>query len=204
MRTINRAPWIAVLIATLLTGVSLLIGVAKSGHAQLPPEPQSDSRIQQGFAIAPVPLNLGNKNRALVGLGSYLVNAVANCNACHTCPSYTPSTPGHNHNPFAGGDGLINAGSYLAGGVPFGPFVSRNITPDGSGKPAGLTLDEFLSLMRTGVDPDHVTPLLQVMPWPAYRNMGDRDLAAIYEYLSSIPHADTPSPGTCSGADQAP
>jgi hypothetical protein len=197
MRTMNRAPWIAVLVATLLTGASLLIGVAKSGHAQLPPGPQSDSRIQQGFAIAPVHLNLENKNRALVGLGSYLVNAVGACNACHTCPSFTPG-----HSPFAGGDGQINAGSYLAGGVPFGPFVSRNITPDGSGKPAGLTFDEFLSLIRTGVDPEHVTPLLQVMPWPTFRNLEDRDLAAIYEYLSSIPHAETPPAGTCSGPDQ--
>jgi hypothetical protein len=197
MRTMNRAPWIAVLVTTLLTGASLLIGVAKSGYAQLPPGPQSDSRIQQGFAIAPVHLNLESKNRALVGLGSYLVNAVGACNACHTCPSFTPG-----HSPFAGGDGQINAGSYLAGGVPFGPFVSRNITPDGSGKPAGLTFDEFLSLIRTGVDPEHVTPLLQVMPWPTFRNLEDRDLAAIYEYLSSIPHADTPPAGTCSGPDQ--
>lgn len=197
MRSLNRIPWIPVSITTLFIGVALLIGVAKSGHAQLPSEPASDSRIQQGFAIAPVNLNLENKNRALVGLGSYLVNAVAACNACHTCPSFTPG-----HNPFAGGDGQINAGSYLAGGVPFGPFVSRNITPDAAGKPAGLTFDEFLTLIRTGVDPDHVTPLLQVMPWPTFRKMGDRDLAAIYEYLSSIPHADTPAPGACSGADQ--
>ena len=29
-----------------------------------------DSKIQIGFAIAPVPLNLEGKNRALVGLGS--------------------------------------------------------------------------------------------------------------------------------------
>src|SRR5690242_16218483 len=33
------------------------------------------SEIQQGFAIAPVPLNLEGRNRALVGLGSYIVNA---------------------------------------------------------------------------------------------------------------------------------
>jgi len=32
------------------------------------------SKIARGFAIAPVPLNLKKKNRALVGLGSYIVN----------------------------------------------------------------------------------------------------------------------------------
>jgi hypothetical protein len=34
-----------------------------------------ESRIQCGFEITPVPLNLEGKNRALVGLGSYIVNA---------------------------------------------------------------------------------------------------------------------------------
>ncbi len=29
--------------------------------------------------------------------------------------------------------------------------------------------------------------LLQVMPWPVYGKMTDRDLIAIYEYLSAIP-----------------
>ena len=59
--------------------------------------------------------------------------------------------------------------------------------------------------MRTGIDLDHVHPtcagppngtclpppfdgdLLQIMPWPAFRNMTDQDLRAIYEYLSAIP-----------------
>src|SRR5690348_4054100 len=45
-----------------------------------------DARIQQGFAIAPVKLNLAGKNSeqvALVGLGSYLVNAIGDCDGCH-------------------------------------------------------------------------------------------------------------------------
>ncbi len=35
----------------------------------------NESRIQRGLEIAPVSLNLEGKNRALVGLGSYIVNA---------------------------------------------------------------------------------------------------------------------------------
>ena len=35
-----------------------------------------EARVRRGFEIAPVPLNLEGKNRALVGLGSYIVNAV--------------------------------------------------------------------------------------------------------------------------------
>jgi hypothetical protein len=35
------------------------------------------ARIVQGYTIAPVPLNLQGRNPVLVGLGSYLVSAVA-------------------------------------------------------------------------------------------------------------------------------
>ncbi len=39
----------------------------------------SQSQIQRGYQINPVPLNLAGKNRALVGLGSYIVNT-GGCN----------------------------------------------------------------------------------------------------------------------------
>src|SRR5260370_12576276 len=56
----------------------------------------AESRIEQGFDIAPVPLNLAGKDRALVGLGSYSVNAQADCDGCHTAGPLTEFTPpGH-------------------------------------------------------------------------------------------------------------
>lgn len=153
-----------------------------------------ESEIQIGSKISPISrdkLNLKGKNPALVGLGSYIVNAQAACNDCHTCPSYEP---GHSPYPPTSSDGKINALNYLAGGVAFGPFISKNITPDPTtGRPEGLTLEQFKNVMRTGFDPvDKMT--LSVMPWPIYRNMTDRDLEAIYSYLSAIPHAE---PGDC-------
>ena len=70
----------------------------------------------------------------------------------------------------------------------------------GLGDPAGLTLEKFIHTIRTGEDPDAPGQLLQVMVWPVLRNMTDRDLTAIYEYLRSIPHAQ---PGTaCTNAGQ--
>jgi hypothetical protein len=161
---------------------------------------ESQSRIRIGFDIAPVPLNLRGKNRALVGLGSYIVNAQGGCNDCHTCPSYKP---GHNPFPPTLGDGQINDVGYLAGGVDFGPFTSKNITPDPTtGRPAGLTLEQFKNVIRTGFDPvDGMT--LSVMPWPIYRNMSDRDLEAVYSFLSAIPSATPPPPGMhCANAGQ--
>ena len=35
--------------------------------------------------------------------------------------------------------------------------------------------------------PSYDHDLLQVMPWPVFSKMTDRDLRAIYEYLSAIP-----------------
>lgn len=150
------------------------------------------ARSQQGLNISPVPINAGaGRTRILIGLGSYLVNAVGGCNDCHTNPPYLEGG-----DPFRGEPTRVNAANYLAGGARFGPFTSRNLTPDPEhgNRPAGLTLEQFIHVIRTGEDihqhHPEVSPLLQVMPWPVYRNMSNRDLQAIYLYLSVIPHAE--------------
>jgi cytochrome c553 len=192
-------------------------------RAQADDADQDSSRIRQGFAIAPVPLNLAGKNRQLVGLGSYLVNAVASCNDCHSAGPATAYAPGGN--PYFKGSPptVVNQGSYLGGGNDFGSLlpgtphiVSRNLTPDRSGRPAGgLTLPEFRHILRTGEDPDRLHPncspsvtsncfppfqpfngdMLQIMPWPVYQNLSDRDITAIYEYLSAVPCIAGPPSG---------
>ena len=169
--------------------------IMTAGLAVLPVSPshaEDESEVRQAFAINPVPLNLAGKNRALVGKGSYIVNS-SGCNDCHTHPSYLPG-----HDPFAGQPEKINADQYLTGGRQFGPFItSANLTPDASGRPAGLTYDEFVSLLRTGHDPDAPPgTLLQVMPWPVFGKKTDNDLRAVYEYLSAIPSKpNNPHPG---------
>jgi hypothetical protein len=151
-----------------------------------------ESRIRRGFEIAPVPLNLDGQNPALVGLGSYIVNGVSECADCHTkLPGYLPGG-----NPFLGQQPKqIDVANYLRGGRPFpavdptgveNPIKSRNLRPE-NGLPAGLTLDQFIDVMRNGTDYDHPGRLLQVMQWPIFQNMTDRDLVAIYSYLSTLP-----------------
>jgi hypothetical protein len=152
------------------------------------------TRVVRGFRIAPVRLNLARKDFVLVGLGSYFVNAAGGCNDCHTSPSYAAGG-----DPFKGEPKRVNAANYLAGGAPFGPFTSRNITPDpASGLPANLTYEKFRQSMRTGVDQKRAHPdvslLLQVMPWPVYQDLTERDLRSIYEYLRAIPHAEPAPP----------
>ena len=58
--------------------------------------------IQIGYKIAPVPLNLSNKDPALVGLGSFLVNAVGDCNGCHTGGGPPNFNYAAGHNPYFG------------------------------------------------------------------------------------------------------
>lgn len=153
------------------------------------------SRVARGYRIAPVRLDLRGKDTLLVGLGSYLVNT-GGCNDCHTSPSFAPGG-----DPFKGEPKQVNAEHYLAGGATFGPFTSRNLTPDPqSGLPAGLTYRQFVQTIRTGADlkqlHPEISPRLQVMPWPVYQELTDLDLRAIYEYLRAIPHAEpgTPEP----------
>src|SRR6202158_346325 len=172
-----------------------------------------ESKIRVGFKIAPVPLNLDGKNRALVGLGSYIVNAQGDCNGCPSPGPATEFAPGGN--PYFGQPTKLNPATYLGGGRDFGPFpgpgpfphiISRNLTPDKTGLPeGGHTFEEFVQIIRTGVDMDHLHPTctgaptgsclplpfdgtrLQIMPSLVYKNMTDHDLRAIYEYLRAIP-----------------
>ncbi len=186
----SRARWtLGTATATLVVFVGM-VAFSVKGHAAKADD-ESESRIRQGFTIAPVPLNTAGKNRALVGMGSYLVNAVGDCNGCHAGPAGEYASGG---DPFAGQATIVNPAAYLAGGTQlFGPIVvPRNLTPDKTGRPeGGASYEEFLSIIRTGVDPDQAHPqfgpLLQVMPWPTFHNMTDHDIRAIYEYLSTIP-----------------
>ncbi|HEV7786593.1 MAG TPA: cytochrome C [Thermoanaerobaculia bacterium] len=174
----------ALIIPFALVGLALALAPASEGQRA---SANSDAeRIAIGFRISPVHLNLHNKDRDLVGLGSYIINAQAACNDCHTSPPYADGG-----NPFMGQPKHFNSDRYLAGGTAFGPYVSDNLTPDANGLPAGLTLPEFKNLMRTGHAPDlPAGTILHVMPWPVFQSMTDRDLRAIYEYLRSIPHLD--------------
>jgi len=152
-----------------------------------------EGQIRRGYEIVPpgVKLNLQGKSRALVYLGSYIVNT-SGCIDCHSHPTYAPGG-----DPFLGQPEVVNANEYLSGGRQFGPITASNITPDYAGKPAGLTRREFIQTLRTGHNPhDPPGEILQVMPWPAFGKKTDLDLAAIYEYLRAIPSLpDNPHPG---------
>jgi hypothetical protein len=235
------------LLKTVMTSATF-IGVLVLGMSVAPSRGRADSdnngtqddkqMIETGLTVAAtsgIQLNFAGKDRDMVGLGSFLVNVVADCNGCHTADPSVEFTPAGNpyllmppNGPFTGIK-KINPATYLGGGSDFGVFpspggtvhiISRNLTPGKSGLPEGdHTLAQFMEILRTGIDLDkahpncnlNVTPpittncllglppfnpqgvppfdgsKLQVMPWPAFQSMTDRQITAIYTYLSAIP-----------------
>src|ERR1700709_1204763 len=92
----------------LFTGVGIVAGLAGLIWAGTPrvhadDEHGDDFQIEQGLRIAPVHLTYDKHNRKLVGLGSYIVNAVSECNGCHSAgpaTAYAVDATGASHNPY--------------------------------------------------------------------------------------------------------
>jgi hypothetical protein len=150
-----------------------LIGFAAMSVTSSRVQADSNSDVQIGFAISPVKLNMKGLNPALVGKGSYIVNAKGDCNGCHNSPDLGGEWVA-GKNPFFGQPKLVNANGYLGGGSTFGPFpgkgpggvgplmiYARNLTPGCDAAPCtnplpegGHTFEEFRTIIRTGHDYD--------------------------------------------------
>ncbi len=164
-----RAKWIS---GVAFTAVVALVGFTRASQPYVLAQSNGQSEVQIGLNIAPVKLNMNGKNPALVGKGSYIVNAKGDCNGCHNSPDLGGEFSA-GHNPFFGQPKQINPDGYLGGGEAFGPFPGfgptgppsqlfiypRNLTPDISGRPiGGATFQEFISMIRTGHDFDNAHP----------------------------------------------
>ena len=177
-----------------LVAFAFLIAFASSTASAADSAANIDDRLK----LAPVSLKYAAKDREAVGCGSYIANALGGCVSCHTMPTFEAGG-----DPFKGEAAQLNTKNYLAGGKCFGPIKSPNITPDGNGRPAGLSLADFIDSIRTGKvhmmedgkkpDPNDIQ---KVMPWPEFRHMSDDDLKAVYAFLAAVPHAE-PSNTKC-------
>ena len=114
----KSASAVAIVAASLIAGM-----LTNARRVQADQEDREESRIRRGFQIAPVPLNLEGKNRALVGLGSYIVNAQADCDGCHSAGPATEYAPGGN--PYFGQPTKVNPDTYLGGGRDSDPSPAR-------------------------------------------------------------------------------
>lgn len=144
------------------------------------------------------------EEQARVGRGSYLVNAIMNCNNCHT----DGDTEAIRDNGLIPATVHVNTAMYLAGGVNIGTefglnldedpgedsLFSRNLTPatGGGGEGSGglsLSEEEFIQTMRFGSDfRRQPGGSLRLEPhFPSRYNLTLDDLKAIFAYLQAIP-----------------
>jgi hypothetical protein len=141
-------------------------------------------------------------DQKLVNRGKYLVTAIG-CNDCHTPFKMGPKGPEPDMTRFLSGhpqDMVLPpapapappwigsfAATMTAWSGPWGVSFTRNLTPD---KETGLgdwTEQNFIATFRTGKRMGKGRDLLPPMPIPAFKNMTDGDLKAIFAYLQTIP-----------------
>ena len=150
------------------------------------------------------------KKEAQVKLGEHLVKTIG-CGDCHTPKKMGPNGPEDDHSLLLsghpGGPGVLPApkpaagpwviavtGDITAWSGPWGVSFTRNLTPD---KETGLgdwTEQNFIDTIRTGRRLGKGRALLPPMPVPAFNNLTDDELKAIFAYLQSIPAIRNPVP----------
>lgn len=140
---------------------------------------------------------------AQVARGKYLVDT-SGCHDCHTpfklgpngaAPDMSRALSGHPEGLVMPPAPKLPDGPWLAvvGATntawsgPWGVSFTANLTPDADTGLGQWTLRDFVSTIRTGRHMGRGRPVLPPMPIPAYSNMTDADLEAIYGYLQSIP-----------------
>lgn len=142
----------------------------------------------------------------LIERGNYLVTTMG-CGDCHTPwkmgangpePDNTRLLSGHpEHAPFPmwspadfqrNAIALVNPTNTAWAGT-WGVSFTANLTPDTSTGIGEWKEVTFISAIRTGKHQGYTNArdILPPMPWPAYRNLTDEDLSAIWAYLRSIP-----------------
>jgi mono/diheme cytochrome c family protein len=166
-------------------------GAGSSAAGGAPPAPK---------AAAPTAAT-ATKSSGSVARGEYLVKAMG-CHDCHTPAKMGPSGPEPDMSHALGGHpstmtvppppapsgpwvGAVT-GTFTAWAGPWGVSYSANLTPD---KATGLgewTEQQFVDTIRTGRRQGRGREILPPMPWPAFKNLNDADLKAIFAYLRTV------------------
>ena len=105
-----------------------------------------------------------------IAYGQYLAGPLARCMDCHT----EPPRPGEAARLGAGGKEFHG---------PWGISVSANLTPSGLGDWSDAEIEQAI---RSGISRDG-RKLFPPMPFAAYKNIADDDMAALIAYLRSLP-----------------
>ena len=70
---------------------------------------------------------------------------------------------------------------------PWGVSFAANLTPDETTGLGSWTEQQFIDTLRNGRHQGRGRQLLPPMPWPAFGQMDDADLKAIFAYLRTVP-----------------
>jgi len=159
----------------------------KAANPAAPQMPQSRSKAEGSGPVAQ---------------GKRLVDT-HDCHACHTPmkmgangpePDMSLALAGHPQNlvmppppKLEGPWGWVAASTNTAFAGPWGISYSINLTPDAETGLGKWQENEFVQAIKTGKHLGVGRPIMPPMPWPAYRNLTDTQLRAIYAYLRSIP-----------------
>jgi len=155
-KTLRVLGWIATVVAVLVLGGLVYLGVAYPKQ-QDPPE----------VRIEPTP--------ELLARGRYLFHNVTGCAVCHS--PHEPSLSGARIDSARIGEG---GEPFPIGSA--GTLYAKNITPAALGE---WTDGEIVRALRDGVSRDG-TPLFPLMPYFNYRQLSELDLHAIVAYLRTL------------------
>lgn len=140
---------------------------------------------------------------AQVERGRYLVNT-GGCHDCHTPFKMGPKGPEPDMSRALSGhpeqlvmppvpklpDGpwlTVASATNTAHAGPWGVSFTANLTPDRDTGLGDWTERDFVQTIRTGRHLGRGREILPPMPIPAYSQMTDADLRAIYAYLRTVP-----------------
>lgn len=187
----------------------------KSGPPPIPqeqspfPAPKSNAGPRAAKPAAPAPAkgpvakgpDTGERGDP-VARGKRLVDS-HDCHACHTPMKMGPGGPepdmslalsGHPQKlvmppppKLEGPWGWVGSTTNTAFAGPWGISYAINLTPDPDTGMGKWQEGEFVQALKTGKHLGVGRPIMPPMPWPAYRNMTDQQLRAIYAYLRSVP-----------------
>ncbi len=140
---------------------------------------------------------------ARVERGRYLVAAMG-CGGCHTPKTLGATGPKSDPARFLAGHpegSALDSAPVLPQGTwtvvsswdstafagPWGVSYAANLTPDENTGLGSWSEETFVRALRTGRHMGASRPILPPMPWGAFRNLSDDDLAAMYAYLRTVP-----------------
>jgi mono/diheme cytochrome c family protein len=149
------------------------------------PAKHLDFPVNLAIKFVPKPLNgpitAPDPQKDHLGYGKYLTT-IGGCHECHT--------PHDDHG------GRVEAKAFTGGWEmkgPWGRVVTANLTPSAGTFVGRSSKEEFIGRFKSFASLDASnSPIAQpghntVMPWLPFSHMKDEDLAAIYDYLKTLP-----------------